>query len=852
MNDLEKLKEQFAAAKENLFADEELRKSGFRFSVAYSLLVEEYIVKILKGKHFRCVLCSAGSFSRRELAPYSDIDIMFIFPEVKGHEDSLSECVRLLWDAGIEVSHTVREFADISEFISTDLHTFTQFFETRFIIGDEKIYHEWNKKLLAEIEKIDKEKLLNDFLTDIAARHKKYGDSPKVLEPNIKFTAGGLRDLHALEWLYSIKNKQMLTKQNEIAQSEDFIELLYQQGLINVRSKNRLLKSYNLLLTLRNNLHLLTKRKDDRLEFSAQEKLAEQLGYGEHGNYKLMHEYFDAATTVYRFSKTMMKRFKQEIINPVSDYLTIELDEDFTLKGGIIYTKKDKRLTFSEIMRVFYYRGKHDAIFDQALRALIIESVLDYTENPEPEYNSSVFFREILKLPKNVGKVLSSMNEFGVLAAFLPEFKEMVGFFQPGVYHCYTADEHTIIAIKNLEELEGKPTPLGKIYSRLKEKDILFLAILFHDIGKPISISGHEIIGAEIANSIMERLGYENDEISLVQFLVRNHLLMEQVAFRRNLNDPTTLDNFISIFPSLLSLDMLYLLTFADLSAVSPAIWTQWKSDLLFELYSKAKEMLEKQLSGEDLLYQESLEVISNTQTNGNETVREHIELMNDIGYLAHYSQEEINKHVEEIEKGSDIAVFFKEEGSYTNISVVTRDSESLLAKLTGALSINDLNIHDARIFTRKDGIVIDSFNVTDFRTHRKVEPERYGKIRETLHQIVAGELQITKEFNRVKSKWWRLEQKLFSRKGKIKIDFEEHDKYTIIDVSSPDRLGLLYQITKKIYELGLTIFFAKISTKGDDVVDSFYTLDRFGKKVSENDYELIKLELTEAIEKLL
>ncbi len=445
-----------------------------------------------------------------------------------------------------------------------------------------------------------------------------------------------------------------------------------------------------------------------------------------------------------------------------------------------------------------------------------------------------------------------SMNELGVLSAFLPEFKELVGFFQPGVYHCYTADEHTLIALNSLENLDEKNLTLYKIYLGIRHKDLLYLGILFHDIAKPISIGGHEIIGGEIASTIMERLGYDQKEIALVQFLVRHHLTMEQIAFRRNLFDPSTLNKFTALFADAETLDYLYLITFADLSAVSPQVWTQWKSDLLFDLYQKTKTMLLARISGEELLAVSHEEVIADSEFFSEDSIKSHIESINDLSYLQHYSQEEINQHIEEIEKGTRVSVFFKNDGHFTGITVITRDCESLLSRLCGALSINDLNIHDARIFTRKDGIVIDFFNVTDFRSGQEVEEQRYDGIKENIERAVTNELEIVAEFNKVKSKWWRIENKFFKRKGRIKISFEKHDKYTIIDVYSPDRLGLLYQITKKMNELGLSIYFAKIATQGDDVVDAFYVLDRKKKKVSINEYELITFELTETIKELL
>ncbi len=847
-----KLKEKFLEDRGRIFSDEDLLKDSFKFCIRWSVLVEEYILRALKGIKLDCAVASVGSFSRRELSPFSDIDLMFIFKEVDGNEKIIQECVTKLWDSGIEVSHTIRDFSDIKKFLDEDLHAFTQFFETRYILGNEKLYWRWIKELISSLTEDNKKKLILKFFEDIHLRYEKYGESAKVLEPNIKYTAGGLRDLQAVEWIYSLKNELLLNVQEEITQSENFFDIIRKKKIIIPRAVARLQESYRTILNVRNHLHLLTNHKNDRFEFIYQEKIAHVLGYTGDGWHTFMRKYFEAANIIKRFSRTMMKRFEEEITPALSDYLSIRLDDEFMLKSGNISFIGETTLTLSSILRAFYYSGLHDASFDENLRAQIIERVFDLEESQTTEHQSSVFFREILRLPKNVGKTLAMMNELGVLGAFLPEFGELIGFFQPGVYHCYTADEHTIIALNNLEKLADDTSILGKLYQGLKEKDILNIAVLFHDIAKPISVAGHEIIGAEVANSIMERLGYDSDEIEIAQFLVHHHLTMEQVAFRRNLNDPSTLNNFALLFQNSEMLDLLYLLTYADLSAVSQVVWTKWKSDLLHELYTKTKTMLDERISGQDLLSNNLKEIISSSEIYSGDSIKDHIDSINDLGYLQHFSAEEINQHIEEIEKGSPLSVFLKDEGAFTVITVITRDSEALLSRICGALSINDLNIHDAKIFTRKDGIVIDSFSVTDFRTGGTIDEERNTKIKHDLYLAVENELQITKEFSKIKSKWRRIENKFFKRKGKVKIAFEKHDKYTIIDVYSPDRLGLLFQITKKMNELGLSIYFAKISTKADDVVDSFYILDRNRKKISPNLYELITHELTQSIEEML
>jgi [protein-PII] uridylyltransferase len=312
----------------------------------------------------------------------------------------------------------------------------------------------------------------------------------------------------------------------------------------------------------------------------------------------------------------------------------------------------------------------------------------------------------------------------------------------------------------------------------------------------------------------------------------------------------------MSKFDSVEDLDYLYLVTYADLSAVNPAVWTSWKSDLLFELHRKTKSMLEEQLTGEELLmssiYVVPKEIIKHSRDISETHVKEHIDSINDIAYAHQFSDEEIARHIEEIRSGVKVSSLFKELNDFTNITVITKDFSALLSKLCGVLSINDANIHDAKIFTRKDGIVIDTFNVTDFRTHKKIEPERYEKISNDLVAVISGYTDLNQEFARHKSKWRRIENKLFKRSGKVKVLFENHEKYTIVDVFSPDRLGFLYQVTKKMTELGLNIYFAKISTKGDDIVDSFYVLDRNSKKISPNDYDLVISELTGTINQLL
>jgi [protein-PII] uridylyltransferase len=853
---MNEIKEKFLAKQQELFSRHYKQVDSLSFSKEYSFLIEDIIREIAgSGKH-DFILASAGSFSRRELSPYSDIDLIFIAESVNENEKEISDLVTKFWDNGLEVSHTVRDFSDIQKYLLDDLHTFTQFFETRYLLGSEKFYNKWNETLLKTITDPVKADLIKRMIDEFDERYRKHGDSPKVLEPNVKLSAGGLRDLQAVEWMYIFRNKTLINKQEETTQIEAFLKILREEEIISSEEAMRLLGSYKLLLTIRNLLHFNSKQRTDRFEFSDQIRIAKIFGFDEEHLADFMKIYFRAAITVNRFSKTIIKQYYDDIVVTLPDSLAIALDDDFELKGNIISQRNRNDLTLSDILRAFYYRGLHSARFNKELRSFIIEKMESSDDFSWQEGESSVFFREILKLHKNIGATLASMNELGVLGALIPEFKDLNGFLQHGVYHCYTADEHTLVAIQNIEKLANQDNQLGRIFYRAEEKEMLFLGLLFHDIAKPINISGHEIIGAEMASSIMFKLGYSEEEVELVSFLVRNHLVMEQTAFRRNLNDPETLNNFSSRINSIRDLELLYLLTYADLSAVNPAVWTNWKSELLSELYRKTRAMLEDKISGEELLHSSTYilpkEISKHSVTISETHVKYHIDAIDDVAYSQNFSAEEIATHVEEINKGDLLSVLFKELNGFTSITVITKDFPSLLSKICGVLAINDVNIHDAKIFTRKDGIVIDTFNVTDFRTHKKIDKERFNRIESDLDSSINGILQLGKEVASLKSKWWRIESKIFKKTGQIKIAFENHERYTIIDLHSPDRLGFLYHVTTKMNELGLNIFFAKIATQGDLIVDSFYVLGRNNKKISPNDYEFIKSELTAAVTKIL
>ncbi len=839
----------FEKERNKLFNGKLSRKNAFKFCVNYSLLIEELIHRIFKDSNFKFTVVASGSFSRRELAPYSDVQLLIILPKKKIFEKQAENIISVLSNTDVNFSISIKHFDDIEKALKNDLTTFTQFFETRFILGKREVYEKWNKNLFASLDETERKRLIESYINGIEERHTLYGDSPKLLEPSLKLSAGGLRDVQSVEWMYSLKNGEILTDESEITQTEKFLHRLYVEKLISGKERKRVLNSYELLLRMRNLLHLISHRKNDRLEFHYQKKIAEMLGYDEDEWLELMHEFFEATSLINRFSRTLIKKFCEDIEGPISDYLKIDLDEDFVLKGDKICTNRKSMLSASTIMRAFYYRGFYGAKFNRQLRSLISESVNEIDVAFPEELSSSVFFREILKLPQNVASTLSMMNELGFLGLFLKEFGDIVGFFQEGIYHKYTTDEHTLLAIANLESLGRQNNELGRLFELTERKDLLYLALLLHDIGKSISIEGHEILGAEYAYSIGDRLGYSFEETDLVAFLVRHHLTMANYAFKYPAKNIDALKKFSEIFPSLESLNLLYLLTIADLSAANPLVLNLWKKKILQKLFLRTRVMVEERLKRSEspfVVEQES------PYSKNEGKLGEHLHRIEDSNYFNSFTAEEIRKHAEEIEKGKKVSVLFLSKENFTDITIFTKEGELPLASLCGALTLNDLNIQTAKIFTRSDGVTINNFEVTDYSTGGKVDEKRFGKIESDIALAADFNLEITKEFKKYRSKWKLFGDKIFKKKGKILIEFEEEDRFTKISVLSPDAIGLLYTIIEAFSELNIKIILTKLKTIDKDVQSFFYVLNSFGQKISKENYELIKVTLTERIKEIV
>lgn len=843
-------KEAFIKKTYQLLNDFRNYKSGLEFSLKYSQLFNDKILSLTKDCPDDLTIAAIGGLCRMELSPYSDIDIVFISNSVEKHKEYISKTVQLLWDTGINVSHSVRTFPQIFEFAENDLQSFTQLMEMRFISGSQPLYLKFIDNIKIVLNSEFKKRLLDKFLNDIYKRHSSFGNSPLLLEPNIKNSKGGIRDLHCAAWIYyTLKNELPILDKYDTAVNYFLLSAVNSNSISTIEAQS-VLDAYDYLIKIRNGLHIINSNARDRFDFQVQLNLARYFNPDssniDETTQELMKKYFDAALKISTFLDSFVKEAIQTI-HPCETYNEYPLDEDFSLCGRLINYNKKENLNLVQILKAFLYQHQYLAIFSNALEKRIKNSLeyFDGTEISDPE--AKLLFKKLLQTSDDFSDTLFLMHRLGVLEFLIPEFASLKFFYQPNAYHIYTTDEHTLFAIKNVFKLELDNSILGEIFRKYENKELLILGILFHDIAKPISHSGHEIIGLQIAENIMQRFDYEEEKIKTVSFLVENHLLMEQTAFRRNLNDANILNSFRLKFNNLQELDFLYLLTYVDLSAVNPSLWTSWKNSLLNELYTKTKEMILNGITAEELLSPEIEKFDFSKYPIDKKDYLEHIQQINDVNYLYAFSEEEIAQHINEIKKGQVLSILRNNTDDFTQVTIITRDEKGLLSKICGSISISDCNIHDASIFTRKDGIIIDTFKITDFITHKPLTEEHFEILAENITRVLLQNYDLDKAFNEHREKWKRIENQLRVSID-IEIKFEKHPTYSIIDIHTADRIGLLYLITKKLTELDLIIYFAKIGTKLNGAFDSFYVLDSNYQKISVSKYDELKKEISEAL----
>lgn len=791
-----------------------------------------------------CAVLAVGGYGRAEMNPLSDLDLMFFYqpPGQQAAAQIADRMLYLLWDLGLDVGSSVRSLNQCLE-EARDTTVRTALLDCRLLCGHPTLFDVLQKGFKKYLLEQDSQAFIRAKLIEREERQQKFGSSVYLLEPNLKEGEGGLRDLQEALWICRIKYRA------------DSLRDLLIKGVITEEDMREYLQAQDYLWKIRNFLHFYGGRKSDRLTFELQQQIAEFLGYisSRRGSAveQFMQDYYAQANQVEHLSTKMILRATEENNRPRNHLFNFlvrrNLEDGFYIIRGELRAYRDRQLLENPelMMTAFELAQKHEVSLCIDLKQLIRDHAHLINDRVRRSRAINDAFRRILRHPKGVGRTLRKMHHLQFLNAFIPEFRNIYCKVQFDLYHTYTVDTHTLFAVAEMEKVwqgvyaESQPF-ITEVANNIEKRELLLLALLFHDIGKG-SGKDHSVRGAEMVPRIARRMRLNREDTVRLEFLVRHHLQMSTISQRRDLQDMKMIGQFAELMGMSENLRMLYLLTFADLKAVGPDIWTEWKGGLLRELYEKTYDVLEKK----DFY----LEKRSEKTRNRKRKVRRALlgefpesrvnKALNSLTtrYLMSYRSHEIVEHLRlSLGRGRRslaMKVEHKPEFAYTEVTLATIDSPGLFSSIAGVLAANAINILGAQIHTRKSGTVLDVLQVNSPVGDIVDKPQKWGRVEEQLTEVIEGRRQVAELIEKYQEPDYLSAGPDTPRKpNRVEIDNEISEQYTVIEIFAIDKVGLLYDITRTLKDMGLYIAVSKISTKVDQAVDVFYISDIFGQKI--------------------
>ncbi|MEC4676576.1 MAG: [protein-PII] uridylyltransferase [Nitrospirota bacterium] len=755
-------------------------------------------------KEANIAFIATGGYGRAELAPYSDIDIMIFAPD-RINTETAETLLHKLWDTGLIISHSFRTPDECIEESLKDINTRTSLLEARYVAGDRRMYDIFRKTVYPEILFRRKKSFVREKLKAMENRHLKTGNSVYMLEPEIKEGVGGLRDIHSAFWLSKVALK--------IREISDF------STLISPYDYKRLMGAYDFLLKARFCLHFDAGRKNDLLSFEYHEHVAACIGFRDSGKFRaaerFMRYYYLKSRTIKDITHNIVVACSRPYIIIRRDMNYRKINDEFAVSGGRLIVRKDN--LFSEkphkIMECFYLYSKTGRKFSDITRENIRANLLKINKKTRNSPVAINYFLDIFK-GSRVYETLREMHETGVLARFVPEFGALRSLVVYEPYHMHTVDEHTLIAIRSLENLRttkyGKLEYLREITEEIEHFDTLFLALLFHDIGKAIG-RRHEEEGYKRLKGIMERFNIDSKKRMRIEFLVKNHILMPKMALHRETSDIEVIAGFAESVGDMENLKSINLITYADMSAVSPRFLTSWKEYLLLDLYDRTREYL-LSVKGHRSEYISKL-----LKSSRKSMTKETVDFINEMPerYILSTTRDKVLDDCMLVERMKKVGFAMRIDhrvGGVAELVLCARDYPGLFSGIVGFLSSRGLNIVSGRIFTGSEGIVIDKISVSNWNQiwWKGLENDLKTGIKE----IIEGK---SVKIHRCPNK----EKSLFDLF--IEFDNEASEEYSLIELFSDDRVGLLFDISDIMSKKGITIISAMINTEAGLAHDVFY-----------------------------
>ncbi len=809
-------------------------------------------------------LIALGGYGRAELSPFSDIDIMFLYPsgikpkKIRDLQQTMTdEILYILWDLGLKIGHSSRSVDEAFAEARRDIQTMTALLESRLITGDEILYKSFSKAYRTFYLKDNPKAYIAKRLEDQASRRARFGDTVFLQEPDIKRSVGGLRDFQNVLWMARVRL------------GTETVEELHAAKYLHKNELRDFKAGYDYLLRVRNTLHILCKRANDVLNLELQPKVAYQMGYTQRVLLtrveRFMRTYYGHAQNIFRISKILEHRLALSSLDRADRKLSFrelirarrmvrtKVVDGFILRGRELAFESPKVFIQDpkRLIRIFRHAQVLNATLDFDLESLIRESLPTISQEVinSPEANRA--FRSILQTPGQVYPVLFQMHELGVLGRLIPEWEGLTCLVQHEYYHRYTADIHTLNTIRELDLVFTSSDSIYRKYRHdlrdVEYPNLLYLILLLHDIGKSQGIKNHAQVGAELAGPILTRLQISPALQEIVQFIIKNHLLMARFWQKYDLDDPETTNAFAQQVETSINLRLLYAQTFCDARGTASSLWNGYKDSLHTTLFRNTLETLtqgaevekrhakQREMTRQELIAREIPEI-------SKEEIDAHFQLLPER-YFIHTNIEDVALHlkmvhelfktISETENLGALrpAIDWKDDidRGFTVVNVVTWDRAGLFGKLAGALSVAGMSILSAKVISRSDHIAIDTFYVVEPGRGVVQSQTAVENFRHTLKRALVDNIdllpEIEEQARKVTSSILRSPENTLQSTFPAKVDVyhELSLKRTIIEVQSPDHIGLLFRLSNAIYEHKFDISFARINTERGVAVDTLY-----------------------------
>jgi [protein-PII] uridylyltransferase len=804
----------------------------------------------------RLSVLAVGGYGRGEMAPFSDVDLLFLTPYkiTPWAESVIESMLYILWDLRLKVGHSSRTVTDCLRLGREDFTIRTAMLEQRPLDGDAALAEELENRLWSDLFTGTEREFIEAKLEERDTRHSKQGQRYMV-EPNVKEGKGGLRDLQSLFWIIRYVHR-----------TSD-VSTLVDNGVFLPEEYETFVQAERFLWAVRSHLHLTANRAVEALTFDMQVEVAGRMGYQDRGGRRavewFMQDYYRHATAVGDLTRILLTSL--EAVHAKAPPLRERIFKrrkrvkpGYKVVHGRLaiadeHTFLDDRLN---MLRLFEEGLRTGLLLHPAAMRLVKANLPLIDKDMRDNKEARRIFLDLMLKHGNPERALRRMNELGVLSAFIPEFAPIVAMMQFNMYHHYTVDEHTIQCIWNLSEIEAErlteELPVASsILSKGVNRKVLYVAMLLHDIGKGRP-EDHSVIGAQIARKVAPRLGLKKEDCGTVEWLVRHHLLMSDVAQKRDISDPRTVRDFAKAVKTRERLDLLTVLTVCDIRGVGPDTWNNWKAQLIRSLHSQTASALEGGMESlnRDKRGNEAKKALREqladwpTATLRKETGRHYDPYWQGLPLEAHVVFAKLLRNIKD--DAIEIDIHPDEDRDATRVCFALHDHPGIFSRLTGALALSGANVVDARTFTSKDGYATAGFWIQDSDGH-PYEQARIPRLQDLIRKTLAGKV-VASDAIKPKDKMKKRE-KAFRVPTSITFDNEGSEIFTIIEVDTRDRTGLLHDLARTMAHQNIYIASAVIATYGEQVVDTFYVKDMFGHKLhSQTKRDLIEKRLREAI----